>query len=181
MVEHMHRGNRMGNTFNKQEWVDMLLIFISIWQRYSQKPIYKFLGTVQWYQKSSWTKWVFLGWYTTKGLSRWSCLGYLPRGTLLFYNHYLSIYTQKHVYLCVCMYIWICLRQYVLVCWHKKCRLIRMYDHIRLRQCWTSMIFVCCTYTAADGRYNRSSHDIDNDDEIQVAICACFLLFLGSV
>lgn len=50
MLEHMHRGNRVGHTFNKQAWTDMLTVFNAKFGSQYDKDVLKSRYTNLWKQ-----------------------------------------------------------------------------------------------------------------------------------
>lgn len=50
MIEQMHRGNRIGHTFNKQAWTDMLAIFNTKFGSQYDKDVLKLRYTNLWRQ-----------------------------------------------------------------------------------------------------------------------------------
>lgn len=50
MLEHMHQGNRVGHTFNKQAWTDMLAVFNAKFGSTYDKDVLKSRYTNLWKQ-----------------------------------------------------------------------------------------------------------------------------------
>lgn len=50
MLEHMHRGNRTGHTFNKQAWTDMITMFNAKFATQYDKDVLKSRYTSLWKQ-----------------------------------------------------------------------------------------------------------------------------------
>lgn len=50
MLDHMHRGNRLGHTFNKQAWADMLTVFTSKFGSPHDKDLLKSRYSALWKQ-----------------------------------------------------------------------------------------------------------------------------------
>lgn len=48
MLEHIHRGNRIGHTFNKQAWIDMLSVFNAKFGSQYDKDVLKSRYTNLW-------------------------------------------------------------------------------------------------------------------------------------
>lgn len=48
MLEHIHRGNRTGHTFNKQAWIDMLAVFNAKFGSQYDKDVLKSRYTNLW-------------------------------------------------------------------------------------------------------------------------------------
>lgn len=135
MLEHMHRGNRMGHTFNKQAWADMLLVFNAKFGSQYDKDVLKSRYTNLWKQ----------------------------------FNDIKNLLGQSG-------FSWDETQQMVVADDHVWDTYIKAYPDARPYKTKSVLNFndLCFIYgyTAADGRYSRSSHDIDNDDEIQgVNLC----------
>jgi len=52
MLDHMHRGNRVGHTFNKQAWEDMLTMFVAKFGPQDDKDILKNHYATLWKQSN---------------------------------------------------------------------------------------------------------------------------------
>lgn len=50
MLDHMHKGNRSGHTFNKQAWTEMLAVFNARFESQYDKDILKTRYTNLWKQ-----------------------------------------------------------------------------------------------------------------------------------
>ncbi|PIN17903.1 hypothetical protein CDL12_09429 [Handroanthus impetiginosus] len=132
MLEHIHRGNRIGHTFNKQAWTDMLAIFNAKFGSQYDKDVLK-------------------GRYT----NLWK-----------LFNDIKNLLGQNG-------FSWDETRQMVVADDHIWDAYIKIHPEARPYRTKSVLNFddLCLIYghTVADGRYSRSSHDVDVDDEIQGA------------
>ncbi|KAH7846354.1 hypothetical protein Vadar_012865 [Vaccinium darrowii] len=103
MLDHIHKGNRVGNTFNKQAWEDMLTVFTAKFGSPHDKDLLKSHYSTLWTQ----------------------------------FNDVKNLLDQSGF------------------SWDDKLQMVIADDYV-----WE-------TFIKADGRYSRSSHDIDFDDDIQ--------------
>ncbi|EEF46860.1 conserved hypothetical protein [Ricinus communis] len=132
MLEHMHRGNRIGHTFNKQAWMDMLAMFNAKFGSQYDKDVLKSRYTNLWKQ-------------------------FNDVKTLLGQSGFTWDETREMVV--ADDYVW---NAYLKV--HPDARSYRSKSVLN----FNDLCFIY-GYTSADGRYSRSSHDLDFDDEIQAA------------
>ncbi|XP_020536605.1 uncharacterized protein LOC105637536 isoform X2 [Jatropha curcas] len=132
MLEHMHRGNRIGHTFNKQAWTDMLTVFNAKFGSQYDKDVLKSRYTNLWKQFND-----------VKNLLSQSGFSWDESREMIVADDY----------------VW---DAYLKV--HPDARPYRTKTVLN----FNDLCFIY-GYTTADGRYSRSSHDIDFDDEIQAA------------
>ncbi|XVF06136.1 hypothetical protein REPUB_Repub06bG0021600 [Reevesia pubescens] len=130
MLDQMHRGNRLGHTFNKQAWTDMLSIFnVKFGCKYDRDTL-----------KSHYT-------------NLWKQ-----------YNDVKNLLEQNG-------FSWDDVRKLVVAPPHVWDAYIKGQPDAQFYRNRTLMNFndLCLiyAYTQADGRYSRSSHDIDFDDDAQ--------------
>ncbi|KAJ6876851.1 hypothetical protein NC651_029765 [Populus alba x Populus x berolinensis] len=130
MLDQLHRGNRMGHTFNKQAWTDMLTMFNSRFGTKYDRDTLKSHYSNLWKQYND-----------VKNLLEQSGFSWDDNRKMVLASDdaWVSIIKANPD----AQYYW---RKF-LVNFNDLC-----------------LIFA---YTAADGRYSRSSHDIDLDDDIQ--------------
>ncbi|GAV80076.1 Myb_DNA-bind_3 domain-containing protein [Cephalotus follicularis] len=130
MLEQMHRGNRVGHTFNKQAWTDMLVMFNAKFGSQYDKDALKSRYTSLWKQFND-VKYILcqsgFSWDETQQM-------------VVAEDHVWNAYIKAHPVI----------RPY-------KTKAVLNFNDLCL-------IFA---YTNADGRYSRSSHDVDFDDEVQ--------------
>ncbi|KAL7205170.1 hypothetical protein ACSBR2_018157 [Camellia fascicularis] len=130
MLDHMHRGNRVGHTFNKQAWADMLSMFSAKFGTQHDKDILKNRYSTLWKQFND-----------VKNLLDQSGFSWDDTQQMVVAEDYVwDTYTKAHSD-----------AQY-----HRNKPLMNFSD-----------LCLIYAYATADGRYSRSSHDIDFDDEIQ--------------
>ncbi|XP_059640663.1 L10-interacting MYB domain-containing protein [Cornus florida] len=130
MLEHMHRGNRIGHTFNKQAWTDMLAVFNSKFGSQYDKDVLKSRYTNLWKQFNDIKN--LLG---QSGFS-WDETRQMVVADDLVWDVYIKAHPDARTY--------------------KTKSLLNFND-----------LCLIYGYTTADGRYSRSSHDMDIDDELQ--------------
>ncbi|XP_050223673.1 uncharacterized protein LOC126673536 [Mercurialis annua] len=130
MLDQMHRGNRMGHTFNKQAWTDMLNLFNAKFGSKYDRDVLK--------------------------------------------SHYSSLwkqYNEVKVLLEQTGFSWDDTRKIVVADDHVWDAFIKTNPDSQCYRRKSLMNFndLCLiyAYTMADGRYSRSSHDVDVDDDIQ--------------
>ncbi|KAF5469203.1 hypothetical protein F2P56_013293 [Juglans regia] len=130
LLDQVHRGNRMGHTFNKQAWTDMLTMF----NAYFGSP------------------------YDEKVLK----------------SHYTNLWTQFNdikILLDQNGFSWDDTKQMVVASHHVWDSYAKAHPEAQSYRNKALMNFddLCLIYahTTADGRYSRSSHDLDFDDDIQ--------------
>lgn len=130
MLEHTHRGNRMGHTFNKQAWIDMLSVFNARFGSQYDKDVLKSRYTNLWKQYNDVKE--LLG---QSGFS-WDETRQMVVAEADVWNAYIEVHPEARPY---------------------KTKTVLNFGDL------------CAVfgYTAADGRYSRSSHDLDFDDEVQ--------------
>ncbi|OAY27515.1 uncharacterized protein LOC110604276 isoform X2 [Manihot esculenta] len=132
MLEQMNRGNRMGHTFNKQAWTDMLLVFNAKFGSQYDKDVLKSRYTNLWKQFNDVKN--LLG---QNGFS-WDETREMVVADDYVWNAYLKVHPDARSY-----------RTKAVLNFNDLCFIYG--------------------YTVADGRYSRSSHDLDFDDEVQAA------------
>ncbi|KAE8711519.1 Detected protein of unknown function [Hibiscus syriacus] len=130
MLDQMHRGNRLGHTFNKQAWTDMLSIFNAKFGCKYDRDTLKSHYTNLWKQYND-----VKNLLEQNGFS-WDDTRKLVVAPPHVWNAYIKGQPDAQVY-----------RNRTLVNFSDLC-----------------LIYA---YTQADGRYSRSSHDIDFDDDAQ--------------
>ncbi|KAL0323963.1 UNVERIFIED_CONTAM: hypothetical protein Scaly_2363400 [Sesamum calycinum] len=124
MLEHIHRGNRIGHTFNKQAWTDMLAVFNAKFGSQYDKDVLK-------------------GRYT----NLWK-----------LFNDVKNLLGQKG-------FSWDETRQMVVAddyVWEAYIKTLQNQSVLNFDD-----LCLIYGYTVADGRYSRSSHDVDVEDENQ--------------
>ncbi|KAL8521813.1 hypothetical protein ACS0TY_012106 [Phlomoides rotata] len=130
MLEHIHRGNRTGHTFNKQAWIDMLAVFNAKFGSQYDKDVLKSRYTNLW----------------------------------KVFNDIKHLLGQNG-------FSWDETRQMVVADDHVWDAYIKIHPEARPYRTKSLLNFddLCLIYgyTVADGRYSRSSHDVDVEDEIQ--------------
>ncbi|XP_010548574.1 PREDICTED: L10-interacting MYB domain-containing protein [Tarenaya hassleriana] len=130
MLEHMHRGNRIGHTFNKQAWNEMINVFNVKFGSQYDKDVLKSRYTNLWKQYNSVKN--LLG---HDGFS-WDENQQMVIGDENVWSAYIKVHPEARVY---------------------KTKAVLNFNDLCL----------IYGYTVADGRYSRSSHDIDFEDEFQ--------------
>ncbi|XP_031255410.1 uncharacterized protein LOC116113397 isoform X3 [Pistacia vera] len=131
MLDQLHRGNRLGHTFNKQAWTDMMtLLNAKFGTRYDRDTL-KSHYSILWKQ----------------------------------YNDVKNLLEQNGFY-------WDDTRKMVIADEHVWDAYIKANPDVQAfrNRALTYFDNLCYIYgyTQADGRYSRSSHDIDLDDDVQV-------------
>lgn len=130
MLEQLHRGARIGHTFNKQAWTDMLAMFNAKFSSQYDKDVLKGRYTNLWKQ-------------------------FNDVKNLLGHNGFSWDETRQMVV--ADDYVW---DAYIKV--HRDARSYKTKAVLNFND-----LCLIYGYTTADGRYSRSSHDIDFDDEMQ--------------
>ncbi|XP_039007618.1 L10-interacting MYB domain-containing protein-like [Hibiscus syriacus] len=130
MLEQMHRGNRVGHTFSKQAWTNMLTIFNAKFESHYDKDVLKSRYTNLWKQFNDVKN--LLG---QNGFS-WDESRQMVVADEYVWNAYIKAYPDARSY-----------RMKALLNFNDLCLIYG--------------------YATADGRYSRSSHDLDFDDEVQ--------------
>ncbi|KAA8536885.1 hypothetical protein F0562_029363 [Nyssa sinensis] len=130
LLDHMHRGNRIGHTFNKQAWTDMVTVFNAKFGSQYDKDVLKSRYTSLWKQFND-TKNLL----DQSGFS-WDDAQQMVVADDYVWDAYIKAYPDAQYY--------------------------RNKAVMNFNDLW--LIYA---YTTADGRYSRSSHDIDFDDDIQ--------------
>ncbi|KAJ6434389.1 hypothetical protein OIU84_017989 [Salix udensis] len=130
MLDQLHRGNRMGHTFNKQAWTDMLTMFNSRFGTKYDRDTLKSHYSNLWKQYND-----------VKNL--------LEQSGFSWDDNRKMVVASDDVWLTI-----IKANPDAQYYWRKS--LVNFND-----------LCLIYAYTAADGRYSRSSHDIDLDDDIQ--------------
>ncbi|XP_017983022.1 PREDICTED: L10-interacting MYB domain-containing protein isoform X1 [Theobroma cacao] len=130
MLEQMHRGNRIGHTFSKQAWTDMLTVFNAKFGSQYDKDVLKSRYTNLWKQ--------FNGVKNLLGQSgfSWDESRQMVVADDYVWNAYIKAHPDARSY--------------------KTKAMLNFSD-----------LCLIYGYTTADGRYSRSSHDLDFDDEVQ--------------
>ncbi|KDP23537.1 hypothetical protein JCGZ_23370 [Jatropha curcas] len=138
MLDQMHKGNRMGHTFNKQAWTDMLTMFNAKFGTKYDRDTLKSHYTNLWKQ----------------------------------YNDVKSLLEQNG-------FSWDDTRKMVVANDGVWDAFIKAHPDAQFYKRKSLMNFndLCLiyAYTAADGRYSRSSHDVDVDDDIQGLVIGSIL------
>ncbi|KAL7595601.1 hypothetical protein Lser_V15G30039 [Lactuca serriola] len=129
MLEHMNLGNRVGHTFNKQAWNDMLAVFNAKFGSQYDKDVLKSRYTNLWKQFND----------VKIMLSQTGFSWDETRNMVVADDYIWDSYIKAHPDA----------RQYRTKGVQNFSDLCLIYEH-----------------TTADGRYSRSSHDIDIDDEV---------------
>ncbi|XP_057499756.1 uncharacterized protein LOC130783958 isoform X2 [Actinidia eriantha] len=130
MLDQMHRGNRVGHTFTKQAWADMLVLFSAKFGSPHDKDLLKNRYSTLWKQYND-----------VKNLLEQSGFSWNDSQQVIVADDYVwDTYIKAH-----------------LDAQHYRNKPLMNFNDLCL-------IFA---YTTADGRYSRSSHDIDFDDEMQ--------------
>ncbi|KAI3472998.1 hypothetical protein Pfo_030081 [Paulownia fortunei] len=130
MLEHIHRGNRIGHTFNKQAWTDMLAVFNAKFGSQYDKDVLKGRYTNLWKLFNDIKN--ILG---QNGFS-WDETRQMVVADDYVWDAYIKIHPEARPY---------------------RTKSVLNFDDLCL----------IYGYTVADGRYSRSSHDVDVEDEIQ--------------
>ncbi|TQD75771.1 hypothetical protein C1H46_038668 [Malus baccata] len=130
MLEQLHRGARVGHTFNKQAWTEMLSVFNAQFGSHYDKDVLKSRYTTLWKQFNDVKN--ILG---QNGFS----------------------WDESRQMVVADDYIW---DAYIKV--HPDARPYRTKPVLNFNE-----LCLIYGYTTADGRYSRSSHDVDLDDEGQ--------------
>ncbi|KAG4135636.1 hypothetical protein ERO13_D08G228200v2 [Gossypium hirsutum] len=141
MLDQMHRGNRLGHTFNKQAWTDMLSIFNAKFGCKYDRDTLKSHSTNLWKQYND-----VKNLLEQNGFS-WDDTRKLVVAPPHVWNAYIKGQPDAQVY-----------RNRTLTNFSDLC-----------------LIYA---YTQADGRYSRSSHDIDFDDDALGVNFGVFLLLV---
>ncbi|CAH1453346.1 unnamed protein product [Lactuca virosa] len=129
MLEHMNLGNRVGHTFNKQAWNDMLAVFNAKFGSQYDKDVLKSRYTNLWKQFND-----------VKIMLSQSGFSWDETRNMVVADDYIwDSYIKAHPDA----------RQYRTKSVQNFSDLCLIYEH-----------------TTADGRYSRSSHDVDIDDEV---------------
>lgn len=130
MLEQMNRGNRVGHTFNKQAWTDMLNVFNAKFGSQYDKDVLKSRYTNMWKQFNDVKN--LLG---QSGFS-WDETRQMVVADDYVWDAYIKAFPDARSY-----------RTKAVVNFSDLC--------------------IIYGYTTADGRYSRSSHDLDFDEEVQ--------------
>ncbi|KAF5815703.1 putative transcription regulator Homeodomain-LIKE family [Helianthus annuus] len=129
MLEHMQKGNRVGHTFNKQAWNDMLAVFNAKFGSQYDKDVLKSRYTNLWKQFNDIKS--MLG---QVGFS-WDDARNMVVADDYVWDAYIKAHPDARPY---------------------KIKSVQNFSDLCL----------IYGYTTADGRYSRSSHDVDIDDEV---------------
>ncbi|XP_021619891.1 uncharacterized protein LOC110620451 isoform X3 [Manihot esculenta] len=130
MLDQMHRGNRMGHTFNKQAWADMLTMFNAKFGTKYDRDILKSHYTNLWKQYND-----VKNLLEQNGFS-WDDTQKMVIADDDVWDAFIKVHPDAQFY--------------------KRKSLMNFND-----------LCLIYAYTTADGRYSRSSHDVDIDDDIQ--------------
>ncbi|XVE97320.1 hypothetical protein REPUB_Repub03eG0009500 [Reevesia pubescens] len=130
MLEQMHRGNRIGHTFSKQAWTDMLTVFNAKFGSQYDKDVLKSRYTNLWKQFND-----VKNLLAENGFS-WDDSRHMVVADDYVWDAYIKAHPDARSY---------------------KTKTVLNFNDLCL----------IYGYTTADGRYSRSSHDLDFDDEVQ--------------
>ncbi|KAJ9682048.1 hypothetical protein PVL29_018098 [Vitis rotundifolia] len=130
MLDQVHRGNRMGHTFNKQAWADMHTMFNGKFGSQYEKDVLKSRYTVLWKQFNDMKNLL-----DQSGFS-WDDTRKMVVADDCVWDAYIKAHPDAQCY---------------------KNKAVMNFNDLCL----------IYAYTTADGRYSRSSHDIDFDDDFQ--------------
>ncbi|XP_057959471.1 uncharacterized protein LOC131151960 isoform X2 [Malania oleifera] len=130
MLEHMHRGNRVGHTFNKQAWTDMLNVFNAKFGSQYDKDVLKSRYTNLWKQFNDIKNLLSQGGFS------WDETQQMVIADDYIWDAYIKAHPDARSY---------------------KTKPVLNFDNL-------CMIY---GYTTADGRYSRSSHDVDIEEDFQ--------------
>ncbi|XP_059592277.1 L10-interacting MYB domain-containing protein isoform X3 [Vitis vinifera] len=130
MLDQMHRGSRIGHTFNKQAWTDMLTMFNAKFGSQYDKDVLKGRYTNLWKQFNDIKN--LLG---QSGFS-WDETRQMVVADDDVWDAYIKFHPDARSY---------------------KTKAVLNFNDL----------YLIYGYTTADGRYSRSSHDMDIDDDIQ--------------
>lgn len=165
MLDHMHRGNRMGHSFNKQAWNDMLLVFnVKFGSQYDKEAL-KSRYTNLWKQCNDAKNLL-----EQSGFS-WDDAQQMVVGDDHVWDAYIrvSCVSVNHSII-FCNYVCCRVRLRLYVQAHPDARPFKTKPMLNFND-----LCLICGYTAADGRYSRSSHDMDKDDDTH-GVILCMLL-----
>ncbi|CAG7907160.1 unnamed protein product [Brassica rapa] len=129
MLDHLHRGNRTGHTFNKQAWNEMLSVFNSKFESQYDKDVLKIRYTTLWKQYNDVKSLLDHGGFS------WDQSHEMVVGDESLWSCYLKSHPEARAY---------------------KTKPVLNFNDLCL----------VYGYTVADGRYSRSSHDVEFEDEI---------------
>ncbi|XP_043705936.1 uncharacterized protein LOC122655710 isoform X3 [Telopea speciosissima] len=129
MIDQMHRGNRIGHTFNKQAWTDMLTWFNAKFGSQYDKDVLKSRYTNLWKQFND------VKILLEQNGFAWDETRQMVAADDFVWDSYIKVHPDARSY---------------------KTKTLLNY----------SDLYVIFGYATADGRYSRSSHDVDNDDDI---------------
>ena len=144
MLDHLHRGNRTGHTFNKQAWNEMLSVFNSKFESQYDKDVLKIRYTTLWKQYNDVKSLLDHGGFS------WDQSHEMVVGDESLWSCYLKSHPEARAY---------------------KTKPVLNFNDLCL----------VYGYTVADGRYSRSSHDVEFEDEINGVNIGVFLLFLDFI
>ncbi|KAF3577412.1 hypothetical protein DY000_02034382 [Brassica cretica] len=144
MLDHLHRGNRTGHTFNKQAWNEMLSVFNSKFESQYDKDVLKIRYTTLWKQYNDVKSLLDHGGFS------WDQTHEMVVGDESLWSCYLKSHPEARVY---------------------KTKPVLNFNDLCL----------IYGYTVADGRYSRSSHDVEFEDGINGVNIGVFLLFLDFI
>lgn len=128
MLEHIQKGNRVGHTFNKQAWTDMLAVFNAKFGSQYDKDVLKSRYTNLWKQFNDVKN--MLG----QGVFSWDETRHMVVADDYVWDSYIKAHPDARPY---------------------KTKPVQNFSDLCL----------IYGYTTADGRYSRSSHDMDTCDE----------------
>lgn len=132
LVDQMHRGNRIGHTFNKHAWTDMLVMFNSKFATQYEKDVLKNRYTNLWKQFND-----IKNLLNQNGFS-WDESRQMVTADDYVWDAYVKVHPDASVY---------------------KTKAVLNFNDLCL----------IYGYTTADGRYSRSSHDVNFEDEVRLA------------
>ncbi|KAG2667698.1 hypothetical protein I3760_15G128000 [Carya illinoinensis] len=130
LLDQVHRGNRMGHTFNKQAWTDMLTMFNAYFGSPYDEKVLKSHYT------NLWTQFNDIKILLDQNGFSWDDTKQMVVASHHVWDSYVKAHPEAQSY-----------RNKALVNFNDLCLI---YAH-----------------TTADGRYSRSSHDLDFDDDMQ--------------
>ncbi|XP_042491122.1 uncharacterized protein LOC122070941 isoform X2 [Macadamia integrifolia] len=130
MLDQMHRGNKIGHTFNKQAWTDMLTWFNAKFESQYDKDVLKSRYTNLWKQFND------VKILLEQSGFAWDEARQMVTADDFVWDSYIKVHPDARSY---------------------KTKTLLNYNDL----------FVIFGYATADGRYSRSSHDVDNDDDLQ--------------
>ena len=168
MLDQMHRGNRLGHTFNKQAWTDMLSIFNAKFGCKYDRDTLKSHYTNLWKQYND-----VKNLLEQNGFS-WDDIRKVVVAPPHVWNAYVKVGMMFWLMSLCCLCIFIC--SYLRIMDLQSQPDAQVYRNRSLMN--FNDLCLIYAYTQADGRYSRSSHDIDFDDDAQGVNFGVFLLLV---